>query len=541
MDIEATKNLIKALRTDAAKVSLMGVRDEFNTLSAALTEYDRPVLVAVMGEFKTGKSTFLNVMLGEDLLRTDELPATAVVTVLRYSDEPRIVLHFLDGTQRVEDIAKVKSFTSVGDGSLEQLLASIEFVEVFFKCDLLRNINFVDTPGLNDPTKSHVCATERFQQNADEVLWLFDAKHSVARTEIKALKNLREGVKPIAVVNRIDEIDEEEESIGELLTYTRRQLGDSVQAVVGVSAKLAQRGDMESSGWRWFRQVFDALMAEQQAGKDAAFEKAVGAFREALARVSERCEALLQTERRGMEESKATVARCNERIVKLNKKRGDISAAFAKLADINHDLEVNLSAVADSDGMSGAFTAANKACELLGDMTAHIADLGDVNTGLRNEYSFGNPAAEVRQAIAGARQQYRDLQAETAAIRQQHQAYMKSGWLWFEPLLDVSNRRRDLNAHIVKHNFQTETVQRCIRRGFSDLRDSVARTRSAADTLFATAQRITGDCKSQQVALTRQRSEASGGFAEAKRHYLQLHTRWTATRQTREQFRDVAE
>lgn len=51
----------------------------------------------VLGEMKRGKSTFLNALIGENLLPSDVNPCTAVLTVLRYGPEKKVTIHFNDG------------------------------------------------------------------------------------------------------------------------------------------------------------------------------------------------------------------------------------------------------------------------------------------------------------------------------------------------------------------------------------------------------------------------------------------------------------
>jgi GTPase SAR1 family protein len=50
----------------------------------------------VLGDMKRGKSTFLNALMGENLLPTDVNPCTAVLTILRYGPEKRVTVHFSD-------------------------------------------------------------------------------------------------------------------------------------------------------------------------------------------------------------------------------------------------------------------------------------------------------------------------------------------------------------------------------------------------------------------------------------------------------------
>ena len=222
-------------------------------------ESSRPLLVLVMGEFKTGKSTFINTILAEDVLTADAAPATAVTSLLRYGTEKKVLLHYEDGHEASYPFAKLAEITAEGDDSKRELRESLAYVEIFLPNTMLQQINLIDTPGLNVHRESHIKNTEGFKDKADVVLWVFNAARSATRTEIQEIKALGERLKPFAVVNRIDNIDEEEESVADVLSGVEKRLSGSVQAVFGVSAKLAREavkaGDaalLQQCGWTGF-------------------------------------------------------------------------------------------------------------------------------------------------------------------------------------------------------------------------------------------------------------------------------------------------
>lgn len=118
-------------------------------------EGDRPLLVMVMGEFNTGKSTFINAILREDVLITDGLPATAVVSLLRYGEKRRAVLHYTDGRQKEYDFEKLADITAEGNRAKQGLRDKLEYVEIFLPNELLKGIQIIDTPGLNANKEGH--------------------------------------------------------------------------------------------------------------------------------------------------------------------------------------------------------------------------------------------------------------------------------------------------------------------------------------------------------------------------------------------------
>lgn len=226
---------------------------------------DRPLLVTVMGEFKTGKSTFLNTLLGKEILKSDVTPATAVVTMLSYGEEESITAHFDDGTFKSYAPSELAGLTAEGNEEKKKIRNRIRYVEVKTPIELLKKITLVDTPGLNVDNSLHIEATKNFMYEADYVLWLFAYGKVASKTEETAIKDLGERLKPLAVVNRIDEMDEDEETLEDALHDITRRLKTSIRGVHGVSSMYAGKGlksgntaMIEESGWTFFMKRFNS-------------------------------------------------------------------------------------------------------------------------------------------------------------------------------------------------------------------------------------------------------------------------------------------
>ncbi|MBV8817148.1 MAG: dynamin family protein, partial [Acidobacteriaceae bacterium] len=69
---------------------------------------DHRFTVAVVGEFKTGKSTFVNALLGVDVVPTDVIPATATLNRMTYDIESRIDVIYKDGRTEAVAFDKLK-------------------------------------------------------------------------------------------------------------------------------------------------------------------------------------------------------------------------------------------------------------------------------------------------------------------------------------------------------------------------------------------------------------------------------------------------
>lgn len=206
----------------------------------------RPLLVMIMGEFKTGKSTFINAILEEEILKSDVTPATAVISMISYGEERKVLAHFKDDSTKEYSFDELKDITAEGDNSKKELRSSIKYVELFMPKEILKSITIIDTPGLNVDNQLHIQTTKEFMNEADMVFWVFAYGKAASRTEIAAINELSKRLKPKAIINRIDEIDEEEESLEDVIKDIGKRLKDSVDDIIGVSSYLAKKGILEN-------------------------------------------------------------------------------------------------------------------------------------------------------------------------------------------------------------------------------------------------------------------------------------------------------
>jgi GTPase SAR1 family protein len=111
---------------------------------------DHRFTVAVVGEFKTGKSTFVNALLGVDVVPTDVLPATATLNRITFGLTPAIEVVYKDGRRdkvAFDELSKYVTKEHVTD----DLLQRVDEVIIQYQAPyLLNNVDIVDTPGLND-------------------------------------------------------------------------------------------------------------------------------------------------------------------------------------------------------------------------------------------------------------------------------------------------------------------------------------------------------------------------------------------------------
>lgn len=178
----------------ASKLALGEPPDPLRALRSKLEENRYRVLV--LGEAKRGKSTFLNALVGRELLPTDVDIATSRVFRVTRSEKERFRVRFEDGTSRQigeRDLASLGSQVVIDrDGEAEDGEA-IKWIEVegphrFLPPDL----EVLDTPGLGALYAAHAMITHRFVPDADAVILVLDSESPIGEAELRLLERVLE-------------------------------------------------------------------------------------------------------------------------------------------------------------------------------------------------------------------------------------------------------------------------------------------------------------------------------------------------------------
>ena len=226
--VAAEKEALEALRDLAVAGEKV---DEARRLGEILAGIDELFLLVIVGEFNSGKSSFINALFGEKTRVEGPVPVDDRVTIMRYGEEP---------SERT-----VSSFVT-------ERRAPVEF---------LRDIAIVDTPGTNSVVRQHQEITEDFIPRADLVLFLTSIDRPLTESERQFLSYIRRwGKKVVFVLNKID--TKEPEEIDEVLAFVDekvRELFGFRPTIFPVSSRLALAAKQGASPRDWTRSRFEPL------------------------------------------------------------------------------------------------------------------------------------------------------------------------------------------------------------------------------------------------------------------------------------------
>lgn len=182
-DIENVQNKLKGLLDNKPLCTILG--EEF---TGRLREWDTAITkrrteafsLVVLGDFKRGKSTIINAILGKSIAPVNVAPETFTINSISYSDTPKAEAVLKNG-QRInllaDDLVREK---------LEKLMRAfpdtLDYIDIKDNAEILKEIRIVDTPGLSDLD----CLDKQVQDylvNADAVIYVASALSPFSESE----------------------------------------------------------------------------------------------------------------------------------------------------------------------------------------------------------------------------------------------------------------------------------------------------------------------------------------------------------------------
>jgi GTP-binding protein EngB required for normal cell division len=218
------------------------------SLELATRIYEGRFYVACIGQFKRGKSTLLNALVGYEVVPTGFVPVTAVPTVIRYGDKLHARVRMRDASWQNIAMPDLKEFVTEELNSENK--KAVEGAEVFVPSPLLSSgMCFVDTPGLGSVFTGNTATTQAFIPHIDAALVVVGADPPIAGEELAMVEAIGKQVQDlILVINKADRTSDSERAAA--VKFTReileKRLHRPMGEVLEVSAadRMANRGPL---------------------------------------------------------------------------------------------------------------------------------------------------------------------------------------------------------------------------------------------------------------------------------------------------------
>lgn len=302
------------------------VAEEARELAARVAE--GRFYVACVGQFKRGKSTLLNALVGHEVVPTGFVPVTAVPTVIRFGDGVRARIRMRDGSWR--DIAMTELKEYVTEELNPENKKGVDGAEVFVPSPLLASgMCFVDTPGLGSVFTGNTATTQAFIPHIDAALVVVGADPPIAGEELALVEAVGKQVQDlILVINKADRTTDPERAAA--AKFTREVLERRLRRPMGEVFEVSAAERMENHGPMrdWHKLLASLQHLVDDSGRNlvrAACERGLQRLSEqVLAVVSEDRDALL----RPIEESERRIALMKETISEAERSMRELGFLF---------------------------------------------------------------------------------------------------------------------------------------------------------------------------------------------------------------------
>ena len=237
--LKEERRVLARLRTALARFD--AAPEHQHALEKSIEQLDELFLLVIVGEFNSGKSAFINALLGSRIVAEGVTPTTAQINVLQYG----------------ESVDR-----QVREANLHVITAPVAF---------LKEIHIVDTPGTNAIIREHEAITAEFVPRSDLVLFVTSADRPFTETERAFLEQVRAwGKKVVIVINKIDILvnESEREAVRGFVTESASTLLGFSPEVFPVSSRQALRAKSGEPAV-WAASGFEALESYIAATLDA--------------------------------------------------------------------------------------------------------------------------------------------------------------------------------------------------------------------------------------------------------------------------------
>lgn len=297
----AREDLLKILDALGPMLDKVGLSPQPALVAADRLLHNRFDIV-VLGQFKRGKTTFINALLGENLLLTAIVPLTNIATRVRYAPQASARVTFLDGRTQEITLQDLELYTTEkgNPGNGKRVL----LVEVELPATTLKDGTMVtDTPGIASIFEQNTKAAMEYIPQADAAIFLVNADPPISEAERTFLKEIRPYLtKLFFVQNKIDQVspEDQEESLAFTRAVIEETMGERGIVIYPISARLALEAKLAQDPVRLRQSRFDQFEQDlhtflQRAKGRALLASAAGKATRLLASLKSRAELERQT------------------------------------------------------------------------------------------------------------------------------------------------------------------------------------------------------------------------------------------------------
>lgn len=188
LTLSQLRELLCTLQDVCARFQLVSLNRQMEAVENLLAQ-NPPINVAVLGQFKAGKSSFINSLIGKPVLPVGVIPVTTAITRLHYGETERVVVRHFDGTTTEAALADIAAFTSEAENPGNQRNVFVVDIELPSLKEYA-GLRLVDTPGLGSVFKYHKAASENWLPEVGAALLAISSERPLSDRDLELIREL---------------------------------------------------------------------------------------------------------------------------------------------------------------------------------------------------------------------------------------------------------------------------------------------------------------------------------------------------------------
>ena len=226
-------------------------------LSARELNQQKYIDIAVLGQFKAGKSSFINSLIGQNLLPTGVIPVTAIVTRIFYKKDLTITIHFQNGRKQNISLEQLPEFITEALNPNNQKSVSLADIGTP-KMAKFKNLRFIDTPGLGSIFENNTQTTQQWQAKTTIAIIVISAERPLSEADKKLLDQIKQfSYKTYCILSKTDLFDQKQlQEITRFVSQNLRQILNAQVPVLHYSIKK----DTEKHKQQIIKTIFEPLL-----------------------------------------------------------------------------------------------------------------------------------------------------------------------------------------------------------------------------------------------------------------------------------------
>jgi predicted GTPase len=203
--------------------------------------------IVVMGQFKRGKTSLINTLIGDDLLPVAVVPLTSIATIITYGEDTKISVCFNDGRCETIEINQLADY--VTEKGNPKNIKDVAEVYITYPSKYLKDgVRLIDTPGVGSVYQHNTDVAYHYLPKSDAVFFLVSVDQPMSQNELDFLKDVKEySSKIFFILNKKDYLNDKE--LLESVEFIKNVLSEIYQSpkIYPISAKMALLAKKENN------------------------------------------------------------------------------------------------------------------------------------------------------------------------------------------------------------------------------------------------------------------------------------------------------